>query len=131
MAHAKIKIALIAIDSLFSTLNISRLNCDCNHKLVWTLQNRNESSGPGALTYCSNEDGCASPAMKRRLFYPRVQGHDSSVVHSPMTPSRSNLQCWTSDLIPFTIDIIPKIETLFKERRKSATLWCSKSIYGP
>ena len=56
----------------------------CNLELVWTLGKRNESSGPGALTYCSNEDGCASPAMKRRLFYPRVQGHDSSVVRSPM-----------------------------------------------
>ena len=40
---------------------------------------RNESSGPGALTYCSNEDGRASPDMKRRSFYPRVQGHNSSV----------------------------------------------------
>ena len=50
--------------------------------LVWTLGKRNESSGPGALTYCSNEDGRASPDMKRRSFYPRVQGHNSSVVRS-------------------------------------------------
>ena len=56
--------------------------------LVWTLGKRNERSGPGAQKYCSNEDGCSSPAMKRRSFYPRVQGHNSSVVRSPMWKNR-------------------------------------------
>ena len=40
----------------------------------------------GTQQYCSNEDGCASPAMKRRSFSPRVQGHNSSLQHSPVLP---------------------------------------------
>ena len=43
-------------------------------ELVWTPGKRNERSGPGAQKYCSNEDGCSSPAIKRRSFYPDRTG---------------------------------------------------------
>ena len=50
--------------------------------LIWSEPYKNEMRVvvlERKNTYCSNEDGRASPVMKRRSFYPRVQGHNSSV----------------------------------------------------
>ena len=50
---------------------------------VWTLWKRNDSSGPGAQQYCSNEDGHASPVMKRRSLV--LQGHYCQFLRIPFT----------------------------------------------
>ena len=42
-----------------------------------------DSSGPGAQQYCSNEDGHASPVMKRRWLV--LQGHYCQFLRIPFT----------------------------------------------